>query len=75
VQEAGRKLLLPEEIMVLSERTAIVFAPGVKPFTTELVRYYEKGFNTSRPKFLFALAVKAIVLAIVGLALIAIVAG
>jgi type IV secretion system protein VirD4 len=44
--QQARKLLKPEEVMALSERTAITFTPGVPPIWTTLVRYYEKGFRT-----------------------------
>jgi type IV secretion system protein VirD4 len=37
----GRKLAKPEEILALSPRTAITFAPGVPPICTQLIRYYE----------------------------------
>ena len=37
----GRKLLRPEEILALSERSAITFTPGVPPIFTRLIRYYE----------------------------------
>ena len=40
-QQHGRKLLKPEEVMALSPRTAITFAPGVPPICTRLIRYYE----------------------------------
>jgi type IV secretion system protein VirD4 len=40
-QQHGRKLLKPEEVMALSPRTAITFAPGVPPICTQLIRYYE----------------------------------
>ena len=40
-QQHGRKLLRPEEVMSLSPRTAITFAPGVPPICTRLMRYYE----------------------------------
>jgi len=40
-QQHGRKLLKPEEVMALSPRTAITFAPGVPPLCTQLIRYYE----------------------------------
>ena len=39
----GRKLLKPEEVMALSERTAITLAPGVPPIWTTLLRYYEEN--------------------------------
>ena len=38
----GRKLLKPEEVMALADRTAITFTPGVPPIWTTLVRYYEE---------------------------------
>ena len=44
-QQSGRRLLKPEEVLGLSERTAITFTPGVPPIWTTLVRYYEKGFR------------------------------
>jgi type IV secretion system protein VirD4 len=40
-QQHGRKLLKPEEVMALSPRTAITFAPGLPPIRTQLTRYYE----------------------------------
>lgn len=40
-QQHGRKLLKPEEVMALPERTAITFTPGVPPIWTTLIRYYE----------------------------------
>ena len=39
--QQGRKLLRPEEVLALDERTAITFTPGVPPIRTRLVRYYE----------------------------------
>jgi type IV secretion system protein VirD4 len=47
-QQAGRKLLKPEEVAGLSQRIAITFTPGVPPIWTRLVRYYESGFRTKR---------------------------
>ena len=44
-QQSGRRLLKPEEVLGLSERTAITFTPGVPPIWTTLVRDYEKGFR------------------------------
>jgi type IV secretion system protein VirD4 len=38
----ARKLLKPEEVMALPDRTAITFTPGVPPVGTTLVRYYEE---------------------------------
>jgi type IV secretion system protein VirD4 len=40
-QQAGRKLLKPEEVMALSERTAITFTPDAPPIRSTLLRYYE----------------------------------
>jgi type IV secretion system protein VirD4 len=42
-QQHGRKLLKPEEVMALPERTAITFTPGVPPVCTTLVRYFEES--------------------------------
>ena len=47
-QQAGRKLLKPEEVAGLDRRVAITFTPGVPPIWTWLVRYYEKGFGLPR---------------------------
>jgi type IV secretion system protein VirD4 len=47
-QQSGRRLLKPEEVLVLGERTAITFTPGIPPLRTTLVRYYEKGFRDGR---------------------------
>jgi type IV secretion system protein VirD4 len=44
-QYMGRKLLKPDEVIALPERTAITFTPGVPPIATRLVRYYEKDFK------------------------------
>jgi type IV secretion system protein VirD4 len=44
-QYMGRRLLKPEEVATLDERTAITFAPGLPPIATRLVRYYEKNFK------------------------------
>ncbi len=48
-QQIGRKLLKPEEVTALPQRTAITFAPGVRPICTTLLRYYEEGKNL-RPR-------------------------
>ncbi len=42
-QQHGRKLLKPEEVMMLPERTAITFTPGVPPVCSTLVRYFEES--------------------------------
>ncbi|QEG30317.1 Conjugal transfer protein TraG [Gemmata obscuriglobus] len=42
LQQQARKLLKPEEVVALDERTAITLTPGVKPIATTLVRYYEE---------------------------------
>jgi len=44
-QQSGRRLLKPEEVLALDQRTAITFTPGIPPLRTTLVRYYEKGFH------------------------------
>jgi type IV secretion system protein VirD4 len=54
-QQHGRKLLKPEEVMALSPRTAITFAPGVPPIGTRLIRYYE-----GRPDALWRMLVKGL---------------
>jgi type IV secretion system protein VirD4 len=41
-QQQARKLLKPEEILVLPPRFAITFAPGMRPICTTLLRYYEE---------------------------------
>ncbi len=41
-QQVGRKLLKPEEVLALSPRVAITFAPGIRPICTQLLRYYEE---------------------------------
>ena len=46
----ARRLLKPEEVLNLDQRTAIMFTPGVRPICTTLVRYYEN--NKSRWKWL-----------------------
>ena len=39
--QSARRLLKPEEVLALDQRTAITFTPGVRPIWTTLVRYYE----------------------------------
>lgn len=41
-QQQARRLLKPEEVMMLPPRTAITFTPGVAPVCTTLIRYYEE---------------------------------
>ncbi|MBI5764514.1 MAG: type IV secretory system conjugative DNA transfer family protein [Planctomycetes bacterium] len=41
-QQQARRLLKSEEVMALSPREAITFAPGVRPIRTTLLRYYEE---------------------------------
>jgi len=54
-QQHGRKLLKPEEVMALDERTAITFTPGVAPICSTLVKYFEEpGLGLElrpRPRF------------------------
>lgn len=52
-QQAGRKLLKPEEVMALSERAAITFTQGIPPICTTLVRHYEHDFGR-KPRRSFA---------------------
>ncbi len=47
ISETGRKLLTPDEVLNLGERQAIVFTPGLRPFITRLVRYYEREFRAA----------------------------
>ena len=42
-QQHARKLLKPEEVMALPDRTAITFTPGVPPVCSTLVRYFEES--------------------------------
>ncbi len=45
-QQQGRKLLKSDEVMALSPRIAITFAPGLPPICTRLTRYYEGRPNS-----------------------------
>ncbi|MGA2255444.1 MAG: type IV secretory system conjugative DNA transfer family protein, partial [Thermoguttaceae bacterium] len=45
-QQQGRKLLKSDEVMALSPRMAITFAPGLPPICTQLTRYYEGRPNS-----------------------------
>ena len=47
--QMGRKLLKPEEVLSLDNRTAITFTPGVPPIWTTLVRYYEESLVGGGP--------------------------
>ena len=40
--QQGRKLLKPDEILALSDWTAITFTPGVPPIWTNRIRYFEE---------------------------------
>jgi type IV secretion system protein VirD4 len=42
-QQHAQKLLKPEQVLMLPERTAITFTPGVPPIRTWLVRYFEES--------------------------------
>ena len=50
--QMGRKLLKPEEVLSLDNRTAITFTPGVPPIWTTLVRYYEESLVGNGPGWL-----------------------
>ncbi len=41
--QMGRRLLKPDEVLGLHQRTAITFTPGMPPIWTTLVRYYEES--------------------------------
>ena len=69
-QQTGRRLLKPEEVLALPERTAITFTPGVLPIWTTLIRSYEEprlgrgfgllaGFKTWLGVFMGSLVVLA----------------
>ena len=47
-QQQARRLLKPEEVMMLSPRSAITFTPGMPPIRTTLLRYYEEK-NLGKP--------------------------
>jgi type IV secretion system protein VirD4 len=51
-QQQGRKLVKPEEVIALPQRTAITFTPGVRPIATTLLRYYEEKWlcRSNRPR-------------------------
>src|SRR5262249_3646185 len=46
-----RELYRPEEVLALSPRTAICFVPGVRPFLTQLIRWYEEKWLRKRGWF------------------------
>jgi type IV secretion system protein VirD4 len=47
--QQGRKLLKPDEVLGLSDRTVITFTPGVPPIWTNRIRYYEERNLGRRP--------------------------
>ncbi len=47
--QQARKLLKPEEVAALPQRTAITFTPGVPPICTRLTRYYEEQNQGKAP--------------------------
>jgi type IV secretion system protein VirD4 len=57
--QVGRKLLKPEEVTALSPRTAVIFAPGVPPIASTLIRHYERSFKMPRRKGLFMATVES----------------
>lgn len=57
-QQQARRLLKPEEVMMLPQRAAITFAAGLPPICTVLLRYYEEPSLGKRPSTL-ARAVRA----------------
>lgn len=46
--QVGRRLLKPEELYTLGERTAITFVPGLPPIMTTLERFYECKMGPQR---------------------------
>ena len=46
----GRKLLKPEEILALPDRSVITFTPGVPPIWTTRIRYFEERNLGRRPE-------------------------
>jgi type IV secretion system protein VirD4 len=62
----ARKLLKPEEVIQLPQRTAITFVPGVPPILTTMIRYYEEKSLGTEPGCLqrFATAVMTLVAAV-----------
>ena len=46
--QIGRRLMRPEELYTLGERTAITFIPGLPPILTTLERYYESKMGPDR---------------------------
>lgn len=48
-QQQARRLLKPEEVIMLPPRAAITFTPGVPPVHTTLIRYYEEKKLGIRP--------------------------
>lgn len=45
--QTARKVLTTDEVLNLPARTAITFAPGVRPIMTTLLRYYEEPWMTN----------------------------
>jgi type IV secretory pathway TraG/TraD family ATPase VirD4 len=50
-QQAGRKLLMPDEVLRASERTCFTFVPGLPPIKTTLIRAYEEPHLIAPPCF------------------------
>ena len=67
-QQSARRLLKPEEVMQLSERTVITFAPGVPPLMTTQVRYYEEDFGPPRLWSRFTAALWSLMVSLILLA-------
>ncbi|MBI1347060.1 TraM recognition domain-containing protein [bacterium] len=47
--QQGRKLLKPDEVLALSDRTVLTFTPGVPPIWTNRIRYFEERNLGQRP--------------------------
>jgi type IV secretion system protein VirD4 len=65
--QQGRELLRPEQVIALSNRTAITFTPGILPLWTTLVPYFEKEFAMhARTKRKIDLAISSLLTAVLG---------
>jgi type IV secretion system protein VirD4 len=64
-QQHGRRLLKPEEVMQLPERTVITFTPGLPPLMTTQVRYYEESLGPPGLWERFKLAVWSLMVSVI----------
>ena len=54
-QQQARRLLKPDEVLMLPPRDAITFTPGVPPVRTKLIRYYEEKSLGKEPGVIWRL--------------------